>query len=426
MPSKIERLPQARVRCTLTITDDQRQLAEERALKRLGQGIKLDGFREGRAPLNVVKEKVKPEMLLEETVRMMAPDLITETMKEHDLKPIISPKLTVTSQNPLAVELIYVERPVVKLNKPDGIKVAKKPDQKIEKKEVDDFINKVLSQDRTETPVDRAAEKGDLVRMHLQATNADGSPMEELNNLPYSSTVGAEDLIPGLDAVLLGAKTGETKSISPKFPKDHAIPTLRDKTIKIDVKITGVAAVKLPELTQEFIKSRMGMDKSPAEFREGIEKALTEQQNFKVAKEREEEFFELIRKATKIELAPELLDNEVQNMLADLQQNLSRDNITLDDWLKQSGKDPKQVLDEMREIAESRITLRFGLQEYIKHKEVKVDAEELKKGIEQAKAIAERDGRTVTDADMQPDGDIYAQAEWEIQVRKVMAEAMGA
>ena len=97
MPSKIERLPQARVRCTLTITDDQRQLAEERALKRLGQSIKLDGFRVGRAPLNVVKEKVKPEMLLEETVRMMAPDLITETMKEHDLKPIISPKLTVTS-----------------------------------------------------------------------------------------------------------------------------------------------------------------------------------------------------------------------------------------------------------------------------------------------------------------------------------------
>ncbi|HRH93001.1 MAG TPA: trigger factor [Candidatus Peribacteria bacterium] len=426
MPSTIERLPQARVRCIVTVTDDQRALAEERALKRLGSNIKLDGFREGRAPLNVVKEKVKPEMLLEETVRMMAGDVITDTMKEHDLKPVISPKLTVTKQNPLTLELIYVERPAVKLNKPDGIKVAKKPEAKVSAKEIDDFVNKVLSQDRTETPVDRAAAKGDLVRVQLQAINLDGSPMEELNNLPYSTTLGSEDLIPGLDAALVGAKAGEVKKIEPKFPKDHVIPTLRDKVIKIEAKVTGVAEVKLPELTQEFIKSRMGMDKSPAEFREGIEKALNEQNAFKVAKDREEEFFDLIRKATKVDIAPELLDTEVQNMLADLQENLSRENTSLDDWLKQSGKDPKQVLDEMREIAQSRITLRFGLQEYIKFKEVKIDDAELKKGIEQAKALAERDGRTVTDADMQPDGEIYAQAEWELQVRKVMAEAMGA
>jgi trigger factor len=372
-----------------------------------------------------VKEKVKPEMLLEETVRMLAPDLITETMKEHDLKPIISPKLTVLKGEPLSVELLYVERPQVKLHKPDAIKLPKKEAPKAEAKEVDEFINKVLAQDRTETPVTRPAAKGDLVRMQMSAKNLDGSPMTELDKLPYSSTLGSDDLLPELEPALIGAKAGDVKAVSPTFSKDHTIPSLREKTVHLELAVSGVFETKLPELTQEFIKSRMGMDKSPEEFKKGIQEALSEQNKFKFAKEREEEFFDMIRKATKVELAQEIIDNEVQNMLADLDRNLQRDNVTLDQWMEQTGKQPKQLLDEMRDIATSRITLRFGLQEFIKHKEVKIDDAELKKGIDAAKAMAERDGGTVSDADLKPGGDIHAQAEWELQVRAVMKEALG-
>ncbi len=425
MPTKIERLAQARVRCTVDVSEDKRVLAEERALKRLGQHMKMDGFREGRAPLNVVKEKVKPEMLLEETVRMMAPDLITDTMKEHDLKPIISPKLTVLKTSPLQVELIYVERPEVKLSKPDSIKLPKKEAPVADDKEVDDFLKKVLAQDRIESPVDRPSEKGDMVRMMFKAANKDGTPATELDNLPYSTTVGEEDLIPGLDDALVGVKVGDVKKLTVDFPKTHSIPNLQGKTIKLEATISSVAAVKLPELTQEFIKTRMGMDKSPAEFKQGIKEALSEQAKFKFAKDREEEFFDMVRKAAKVDLAPELLDNEVQNMLADLDQNLRRDNMTLDQWLEQTGKNPKDVLDEMRGIATSRLNLRFGLQELVKHKQVKVDDAEMKKGIDAAKAMTERDGGTVSDADLKPGGDIHAQVEWELQVRAVMKEAMG-
>ncbi len=425
MSSKIERLKQARVQCTVQISAERRALAEERALKRIGQHMKIDGFREGRAPLNVIRERAKPEMVLEETVRMMAPDLITETMKEHDLKPIISPKLVVTSKEPLAVQLLFVERPQVKLSKPNALKLEKKEPKLPDDKEVDEFVKKVLAQDRQELPVDRAAAKGDLVRVHLSAVNLDGSPMQELNNLPYSLTLGSEDLIPELDGVLVGAKAGETKAISPRFPKDHPIPALRDKTVKLEAKVTAVAEVKLPELTAEFIKTRMGMDQTPEDFRKGIREALSEQAKFRHAKEREEEFFAMVRKATTVDLAPEIVENEVQNMLADLQENLSRDKLTLEDWLQQTGKEPKQVLEEMRGIATDRITLRFGLQEFIQAKEVKVDAAEMQKSLEAAKAMAQNGGRTVVDADTQPGGDLYAQVEWELQVRQVMKEALG-
>lgn len=425
MPSTIERLKQARVRCTVQITPERRALAEERALKRIGAHMKIDGFREGRAPMNVIRDKTKPEMILEETVRMLAPDLITETMKEHDLKPIISPKLVVTSKEPLAVELLYVERPAVKLAKPNAIKLEKKDAKTPDDKEVEEFVKKVLAQDRQELPVDRAAAKGDLVRVHLSAVNMDGSPMQELNNLPYSLTLGSEDLIPELDSVLVGAKVGETKAVSPRFPKDHAIPALRDKTVKLEAKVTAVAEVKLPELTAEFIKTRMGMDQSPEDFRKGIRDALTEQAKFRHAKDREEEFFALVRKSTTVDLAPEIVENEVQNMLADLQENLSRDKLTLEDWLQQTGKEPKQVLDEMRGIATDRITLRFGLQELIRAKEITIDAAEMTKSLEAAKAMAQNSGRTVGEADMQPGGDLHAQVEWELQVRQVMKEALG-
>ena len=64
MTTKVEKLAQARVRCTVTIAEDKRAAAEEQALKRIGQQVKVKGFREGKAPANVVREQVKDEALL--------------------------------------------------------------------------------------------------------------------------------------------------------------------------------------------------------------------------------------------------------------------------------------------------------------------------------------------------------------------------
>ncbi len=425
MAVTIENLPQARVRCIVVVAADRRAAAEEQALKRLGQQVNLKGFRAGKAPAAIIREQVKPEQLLEETIRALAPELITAAMNEHGLKPIIAPKISLTVRDPLTVEILFVERPPVKLKKPYSLKLEPSKPRTATPKEIDDLINNVLSQDRIETPVERAAQKGDLVRMQLKATDKAGTPVTELNDLPYSTTVGSEDLIPGLDNALLGIKKGESKTIEATFPTDHGIAGLRGKTAKITVTATTIASVQLPELTAEFLKTRLGMESSPEDFRKGVEKTLNQQHTMRAAKDREEAFFELIRSATTVDLAPELLDAEVQQMLGDLQANLEREKLSFEDWLKRTGKQPKDILDEMKKIAGGRITLRLGLQEFIKHKNIVIDEAQMKTALAEARTLAENDGRTISDDDIKPDGELHSQVEWEQQVRKVLAEAIG-
>ena len=79
----VQRLAQSRVQVTITFTDEQRAVGESKALQMLAGSVKVDGFRPGKAPADVVKQKVNPERLVEETIRALLPDAVSALAEEH-------------------------------------------------------------------------------------------------------------------------------------------------------------------------------------------------------------------------------------------------------------------------------------------------------------------------------------------------------
>ncbi len=420
METTFEKLAQSRIRTLTTVTDEERLQAEKIAIASLAERVEIKGFRVGKAPPDMVKSRVGDEKMMEETVRVLLPKILKEGLEKSGAKPILRPAASVTSTKPLIIALTFVERPTVTLKKPDSITVGKKVFTETSDAEAEAFVKKILMQDRTETPTDRAATHGDMVNIALSATKKK-IPVEELTIGHYNVLIGAEDLLPQLEPHLIGMKKDDKKTVDVTFPKDHDIPAIRGEKISIEISAKGVNEVKMPELTQEYLKTRLKTDITPDAFRADVKKMLLDRKKSEEMKRREEDLYDKVRAATQVDVAPEILDAEVQDMVQDLHQRLQQQKMTMDDWLKATGKDPKSVVDEMKQIAKNRIVLRFGMQELATKLGIDADAELLKTNLKTAKDHAEKNDRPMPEEELQPGGSIYEQIRFDLRMQALVA-----
>ena len=123
----IKRLKGGRVECTVTFTEAETLPAEEKALHELSRDIELPGFRKGSVPIDMAKEKINPEKLFEAVVHHILPTTFESLVKEHDIKPIIHPRVEALSKEPLSLKVTFIEKPEVKLKGVSKITIEKRP-----------------------------------------------------------------------------------------------------------------------------------------------------------------------------------------------------------------------------------------------------------------------------------------------------------
>lgn len=416
MDITVEKLKESKIRTVIVISDEERAAAEGTALNQLAQHVEIKGFRTGKAPHNKVRERVGEENLLEETVRVLLPKALKAALEKSEAKPILRPSANILSKSPLTIEIVFVNRPPVTVKKPEKITVEKKKPADVTEKDIDAFINKILQQDRTETPVDRDVQKGDAVSFEMK-TMKKGVQVDELTVPAYGMVLGTEELLPELEEHLVGMKKGESKTAIVSFPKDHDIPALRGEKVQIDITMKSIASVKVPALTQEYITDRLKTDKTPEALRADIQQMLASRRMEEEMRRREEELYDKIRAATSVEIAPELIETEVQDMVRDLHERLEKQGTSVQDWLKMTGKNEKSVADEMREIAKSRTILRFGMQELADALKIEPAEDAMKAAIESAKAHAKTSESRAKPDDFLPGGSVYENLHYELRMQ---------
>ncbi|HBB56736.1 TPA: hypothetical protein DEW47_01200 [Patescibacteria group bacterium] len=145
--TEIKKLPDSEVEITGEIAPEIFMSFKEDAFKELSKGLKIDGFREGRAPESILISKIGQHVLLERMAIMALENTYQEIIKEHNLDPIGRPELTITKMaenNPLGFKLKTAVMPEVVL--PDYKSIAGKINSlKKDKFEVDEKeVNEVL------------------------------------------------------------------------------------------------------------------------------------------------------------------------------------------------------------------------------------------------------------------------------------------
>ncbi len=414
----VERLPKSRVVLTATFSADERKVAEDSALQRLGGEVSIPGFRVGHAPSDMIRSRIPAERLLEETVRELVRPTLGPVIDEHKLQPVIPPKIEIVTNEPLSVKVTFVERPVVTVKNIETLKVEKKvlkPDQK----DVDRVVQSVLNDHRTAKEVDRAAAENDRLAIDFHATNDQGTEITGMRAEGYEALIGSKTLLPGFEDELKGLKKGEKKSFTLTLPEKFQEESLRGKQATFHVTVTKVEETSLPELNDAFAKEKLNAN-TAAEFKEMVEKSIMMQEEQFDRMRRERELMDEIRKRTDAEIAEELLDEEMRGLIEEWSQQLERQNMTIADALKKEGKTVEQAEADLKKQAEERWKLRLGMAKLIEEKGVTVTDEEVHANLDEFLRGLPQDQQRPAHDEFEKHGNLYEEIRWRTLVGKVV------
>ena len=368
-------------RVKVVVAADHAELAaaEQVALKRLAKTVKVNGFRTGHVPLEIVKKHADPNALAQETLDAALNRAVAEAFLSNDLQVLARPEVEIKKYVPGELLEFTAEAdvlPEVKLGDYKKLKV-KKAAVNVDKKEIDEVIERIQKGLSEKKEVKRAAKIGDETVIDFVGKK-DGKAFQGGTGKDYPLVLGSNSFIPGFEDALVGLKAGDTKDVKLAFPKDYHAKDLAGQDVVFEVTVKKINSVKLPALDDKFA-AKAGPFTSMDDLRKDIKAEITAQAERKATDDLKDELVkQLVAKST-VSVPSVLRDDQIRSLERDLRQNLMYRGRTLEQYFEEKGYADRDawVKAEANDAADARIKAGLVLAQLSKELKIEATADEL-------------------------------------------------
>ena len=386
MKTKLKNISDVKVELTISLGTEELKAAEQVALTKLAKEVKIEGFRKGKAPLELVAAQVNQTILGQETLENALSKAVAEAFLKEDIKAIDRPEVDVKKFIP-GTELEFTATteimPKVELGDYKNLKVEKDTVE-VSKEEVSETIDRILKNFAEKKKVDRESKDGDEVIIDFLGKK-DGVAFDGGKAEKFPLELGSKSFIPGFEEGLIGKKAGDEISLDLEFPKDYHAKDLAGAKVVFEVKIHEVRENALPEINEEFL-SKLGEFKTKEEFEKQIKEDLKTQKQSESDEKFKDKLVKKLAEVSKVPVPEILLEDQKQSIELDMQQNLMYSGLSLEDYLERMGKTREEWLEkDVKEAAEMRVKSGLALAELSKVEKVESSLEELDTRIAQLK-----------------------------------------
>lgn len=344
METRIQNLPKSEMEMEIEIPAEEFQTFIEKAISDLSKNVKIDGFREGKVPKEIIEREIGTDRIFKEAGDQAVKAKYLLAILENKIEPISSPEISIlklSPGNPFIFKARFSVLP--KLNLPDYKKITslvKKREVQAGEEEVEKALLEIQKSRAKLSQIAAPAKKGNFVEIEFS------SPQLEIGKAHKDGfLLGDGRLIPGFEEKLEGMAAGDEKSFSLKFPAKHSQQNLSNQETHFKVKMESVKKMELPEINEQFAQSLGKFENVSAlkqSIREGIklEKANLEKQRIK------EEILRKINNEIHMEIPEVLLDAEKNRQLEELKNYVtSQLKISFEEYLKRANKSEKDLKD---------------------------------------------------------------------------------
>lgn len=359
-----EPLPGSQVGFTVEVPQDQVDRAFERVLQRLQQRVKIEGFRPGRAPRELVEARVGQAALREEAIDLLVPEVMTQVLRDQSIEAIDRPRVDVQEfqrGRPARLSATVSVYPEVTLPDLSAISVEK-PNNEVTGEMVDRRIEELRERLAEVTPVERPATAGDVVVADIDVV-VDGVEVESERRRAIEAELKEGVLIPELLALVPGRSAGETVEADITLPEDHVDENLRSKTARVRFTVQGVKEKVLPALDDELARQ---LTEGKQESLAGLREAIRDDLEAAAARLNQLGFEQAVVKEvvdrSAVDIPAALVGHEVAHQLQELEERLQRQGLRLDRYLEYLQKTPEQWVEEARPESEARIRVDLVLE----------------------------------------------------------------
>ncbi len=372
-------LSDTKVQLTLAADAEQLQAAKQETLRHFAKTIKVQGFREGKAPLNMVEKHVEPAQLQADFLDRVMNLMYAQALSDDSLRPVDQPQVKITKFVPYDTLELEAEVEVVgKVTLPDykKIKLAKKKVE-VDAKEIDDVIENLRTRDADKKDVDRASKQGDQVWIDFTGVDAKtNEPVNGADGKDYPLVLGSNTFIPGFEPELVGLKAGEQKTFTITFPKDYGVSALQNRKVTFSVTVTKVQEIVEPKLDDAFA-AKVGPFKSMAELKADIKKELQMRKTQDADQAYADELILKITKEAKVAVPEVLVNEQIDRIERDQRQNLMYRGQTWQEYLAAEGLNDETYKAKVRPDAELRVKAGLVLSEIAEAEGLEITPAEL-------------------------------------------------
>ena len=355
----------------------------------------IPGFRKGKAPFNIVERMYGDEIFYEDAFNELVPEIYEKEIEENKIEAVSKPNIDIVTMKKgenLVFTAIVQTKPEVKLGKYKGIEL-KNVEYPVTDEDVEHELSHMQEHNaRIITVEDRAVKEKDIAVIDFEGF-VDGKAFEGGKAERHELEIGSKTFIPGFEDQIIGMKTGEEKDINVKFPEDYFSKDLAGKDAMFKVKLHEIKEKQLPELDDEFAKDVSEFD-TLKDLKVSIKDKKQAENDEKAKHETENLAIEAVSAETNIDIPSGMIETEIDAMIRDLEQQLSYQGISLDQYLHIMNKTRKEIEDNYKEQAEKNVKSRLILEEIIKEEKREASEEEI---LEKIKEMASNYGKKEDD-----------------------------
>lgn len=374
MKSAVETLNPTRVRLSIEVPFEELKDSLDAAYKKINQQVTVKGFRKGKVPARVIDQRFGRGAVLEEAVNDALPKFYTDAVNEAELNVLGQPEVDITELKDGETLNFTAEvdvRPTIEIPDYSGIEVEVDAIE-VTEEDIDKSVEQLRERFASTSPVERAAEDGDVVTLDLEA-RVDGEVLEDGVATGLSYTIGSGELLDGIDDAVTGVEAGGEAT----FTSELKGGTAAGKEAEVTVKVTQVAARELPALDDEFAQLASEFDTLEA-LRGDSRKRLENMKQYDQATQAQERVLEKLLELVEVPVPEKLLAEEINTRKHNLEHHqLGQMGLDLEKYLEIQGKTAEEFDTETEEAAVKGIKTQFVLDELVNKEKLNVNQEEL-------------------------------------------------
>lgn len=396
METKVEVLEGDRAKVTVTI--DEATVADriKKQYKKVATQYNIPGFRRGKAPRPVIDNALGKDYVR----AVVTDDLVNESyplaIDGAGLFPVGQPDFNEEDMDLVKDGEAYTfafevgVKPTPELTSYDPVEITLPP-EKVTDEQIEDEIESLMEHymEIVPAPANTKVKDDKYVDLKITATDDNGETIESLTTEQTQYGLDTGLYPPTFDEQIIGLKKGETKQFTIDMPSEAYVKTavLAGKTAQInfDVEVLGVLKKKMPELTDEWVKEKIGVE-TVDELRSELREEIDAQRESLLPRMKENRVLLALQERLEGDVPEGVVEEAESTLLQDFFNQLQRQGMTLDVYLQQSGITSDQFRDDVKQQAQDMAKQDLALDAYAAHQGLEATDEDVRDEFERSGA----------------------------------------
>jgi trigger factor len=364
---------------TVEVPDERVRPALQAAARQLSKRHPIAGFRPGKAPYEHVVRQFGERALYEAAIDELGQKVYEEALDQEKVEAYGPGALEDMQLKPLVLKFSVPLKPEVDMGDYHALRVPFAAPT-VSADEVQRVLDTLRERQAVLEPVERPAALGDVATLDINSFLNEGlNPSDFLitdKDVAVQLDAQTDWPMPGFAPQVVGMSAGETRKFDLNFAADYANESLRGQTAHFEVTCKEVKSRSLPEWNDDLAKE-VGDFQTLDELRDRVRQDLEKQANRSADREYADKVLEQLVAQSTIKYPPVLLAQEVDDLLADLDNRLREQRLTLDDYLKIEKKTREQLRQEYEPRAAARLKRALVLGRVVEHEQLDVQPHEV-------------------------------------------------